>query len=870
MDAERWRRIDHLFAAALDLPDGERGAFLAAQCPEEGEDAEVRAAVERLLAADERAGTFLATSTLPPSAQEDDPAGRRLGPYTLGRCLGWGGMGAVYLATRDDGAYERQVAVKLLRWGLPDGDLRHRFLAERQILARLEHPHIARLYDAGMTEDGQPYLVMEYVEGLPLDEYCDAHYLSLEARIELFRRVCSAVQHAHRNLLVHRDLKPANVLVTAAGEPKLLDFGIAKQLSEAGLETRTGLRLMTPRYASPEQVQGEAVTTASDVYSLGVLLYELLAGRSPYPAADSRPSLERAVVEEIPGKPSDAAARAGAEEAAAVARARSCRPGELRRRLQGDLDNIVLMALRKEPERRYGSAAELEQDLERFLAQRPVRARRDSFGYRAGLFIRRHRWAVTVGATAALVIASLVAGLVAQSVRAARERDKAREALAFLVDVFKQSDPYKTGGERVTPQQILAEGATRVSRELQGQPEVQAALMNAIGEVYLGLGVPDKAEPLLAKALAQRRAVGADLQDIVQTLTNLANTYTDLGRLDEAEGLYQQALSIRRGRKEEAEEAQLLVSLSELEKRRAHLPAAEELCNRALALQRRVLGPRHPAVAGTLRYKALIRLDTGDHTGAEDLLREAISIQRVALEANHPDLVASINDLALSLHYQGQLADAEVLYKESLSLFRARFGDANPKVADLFNNIGSIAYSLRRTEEAARYHEAALAIRRKIYGERHMDVAQSLMQLGRARFQADRLDEAESLLRHSLEIITSLQGADHPLTAYPLVDLGQVAIERRRWKEAEGFYGRALEIRLKALPKGHFETERVRAQLGESLVRQGRYAEAEPLLRTALAALLQQLPPGDKRVLDTRARVMDLYQSWGKKVPEGL
>ena len=708
VDAERWRRVDELFAAALDCPPDAREGFLAAAC---GEDAALRVKIERLLAADARAEEFLDPGPLQPG--EDDAEGRRLGPYTLLHRLGEGGMGAVYLATRDDGAYSRRVAVKLLRWSFADGDLRHRFLAERQILARLEHPHIARLYDGGTTDDGQPYLVLEHVEGAPLDVYCDTHQLTVEARLALFRKVCAAVQHAHRNLLVHRDLKPANVLVTAEGEPKLLDFGIAKQLAtglETDAETRTGLRVMTPGYASPEQVRAEAVTTASDVYSLGVLLYELLSGRSPYRASAETPfALERAVLEEIPEKPSDAAARGGEAENAAIAQARGSRPAELRRRLRGDLDNIVLMALRKEPARRYGSAAELEGDLDRFLTQRPVTARRDSLGYRAGLFIRRHRWAVAAGVLAALVTAGLLAGLVAQSVRAAREGDKARRALAFLVDVFKQSDPYQTGGERVTPQQILDQGAARVERELEDQPEVQAALMDAIGQVYLGLGLPGRAEPLLEAALARRRAAGADPLEEAASVQSLADLHRYRDALPRAAALYEEALEIERrvladddpavahtlvllarvraamerpaaaealfrqaleshrarGRAGDAEAARVLVDLALLEQRRVRFASAEALCTEALALQRRSLGPGHPDLAGTLRVLADVHRETGDHVGAEKLLREALAIQQAALEEGHPERVAVVDDLAVTLFYQGRLDEAYALHQES-------------------------------------------------------------------------------------------------------------------------------------------------------------------------------------------------------------
>jgi serine/threonine-protein kinase len=491
-DAERWAEVDRLFAAALERPAAERDRFLEIACP-----AELRPAVSRLLAADAASGGFLerpVARLLGETASEAPAPGRRLGPYRLLREIGTGGMGTVYLAVRDDAQYERQVAVKVLRAGLADPAARHRFLAERQILARLEHPAIARLYDGGTTADGRPYLVMEWIDGLPLTGYCDQNRLSIEARLSLFLQVAAAVQHAHQNLLVHRDLKPGNILVTAEGEPRLIDFGIAKQLAPEGGDgnlTRTGLRLLTPSYASPEQVRGEAITTASDVYSLGVLLYELLAGRSPYRVEPGLlHEVERAICEEEPERPSQALLRspAAGPTAEAIAAARGMRPAALRRRLAGDLDNVVLMALRKEPGRRYGSAAQLAADLERHLGDLPVLARPDTLAYRGRKFVQRHRAAVAAAGLSLLVLAGFVVSLAAQGRRLARERDKARYALSFLVDVFEDADPHKTAGAALTAREILARGAARAAGELSRPPEVQAAALDAIGQLGLGLG----------------------------------------------------------------------------------------------------------------------------------------------------------------------------------------------------------------------------------------------------------------------------------------------------------------------------------------------------------------------------------------------
>src|SRR6185295_13117200 len=553
MDSERWHEVDRLFADALDRPPAERPAYLDEAC---GGDAVLRREVERLLAADQAGSRFLVSSPgellrLVLDRQEE---GGSLGPYRLLRKIGSGGMGTVYLARREDEHYQRDVAVKVLRSGLATTEAFHRFLAERQILANLEHPNIARLYDGGSTDDGRPYLVMELVEGVPVDQYCDQHRLTVDQRLALFQKICAAVQYAHQNLLVHRDLKPANILITPEGEPKLLDFGIAKRLApqpgSSLQETRTGLRMLTPSHASPEQVRGEAITTASDVYSLGVILFELLAGRGPYQiSAELQYEIERATCEQEPDRPSAALLRPGSPSAEETALARKTRPQALARRLRGDLDNIVLTALRKEPRRRYGSASQLAEDLERHLQNLPVTARPDTLRYRTRKFVRRHRTAVAATVAVILLVAGAVASLAAQGRVLAQERDKARYALSFLVDTFKQADPYHTQGERLTAREILDQGADRISRELAGQPDVQAAVMDAIGEVDLGLGRYDKAEPLLKRSLALRwQVLGTTSLEVAESLEHLAALRNERSDQAGAESHLREALAIRRRR----------------------------------------------------------------------------------------------------------------------------------------------------------------------------------------------------------------------------------------------------------------------------------------------------------------------------------
>ena len=456
MAADRWRRIESLFDEAAALPAGERAAFLSSAC---GEDLDLKGEVESLLAADEQAAEFLQRPAVVSAAAPPSPlsslVGRRVGHYEVEGRIGEGGMSTVYLAVRADDAYQQKVALKVLGYGADRSDLSARFRAERQILASLDHPGIARLLDGGSTEDGRPYLVMEYIQGVPLDKYCDQHRLGLEARVDLVRQVCAAVQYAHQNLVVHRDIKPSNILVTADGVPRLLDFGIAKLLEGTELPgtieaTMTGQRLMTPQYASPEQVEGGAITTATDVYSLGVLLYVLLTGHLPYRLqGTSSDALQRAVVEQDPERPSTAVGRGeGSPEA------RGLRPQQLRRKLRGDLDNIVMVALRKEPSRRYASVALLSEDLRRYREHLPVAAQPDTLAYRMRKFVGRHKAGVGAVAVGLAMILGLTAMMTVQAVRLTRQRDEIRAGATrpwlthFLEQVFGGPIPAKPAGRR--------------------------------------------------------------------------------------------------------------------------------------------------------------------------------------------------------------------------------------------------------------------------------------------------------------------------------------------------------------------------------------------------------------------------------------
>ncbi|MGA7415587.1 MAG: serine/threonine-protein kinase, partial [Bryobacteraceae bacterium] len=480
--AARWARLDELFYAASEMDAPERAAFIANSC---GDDGVLRAELEALLRASEYTHGFL-QKPLNEAARSvvegTDQTGQLIGRYRVIRELGEGGMGRVYLAVRADEQYQQRVAIKIMHGGLvPSNTMLLRFRTERQILANLQHPNIARLLDGGVTEAGLPYLVMEYVDGIPINKYCEGR--SIEERLRLFRTVCNAVEYAHANLVVHRDIKPLNILVTADGTPKLLDFGIAKLLdpnftgAPAGQRTYATDRLMTPEYASPEQILGEPVTTATDVYALGTLLYELLAGAQPFGAQKLSPlAFARYITEVDPEPPSAAAAR------------NVQIPVTDARRMRGDLDNVVRTAMRKEPARRYASVAQFAADIEAYVEGYPLLASADSWRYRASKFLGRHKRgvAVTAGVVALLIGSTIEMAVLAQ--RARREQAIAQQETQFLASVFSASTPEESQGTTITARDLLDRGAKRIDRELAGQPEVQASMLESIATAYRSIG----------------------------------------------------------------------------------------------------------------------------------------------------------------------------------------------------------------------------------------------------------------------------------------------------------------------------------------------------------------------------------------------
>jgi hypothetical protein len=795
--------LERLFAAALEAGPEERRRLLAAAPPE------LAAEVEQLLLADAGAGDLQelvahAAAELAgggPAARAAAVAGQRLGPFEILRELGRGGMSTVYLARRPPGQLPREVALKVVRQGLASPMLERRLLAETRILAGLVHPHIARLLDSGRTEDGSPYFVMEAIDGLPIDAYCDRQRLGVEARLRLFLATCRAVDHAHRNLVVHRDLKPSNVLVDADGQVKLLDFGIAKLLGD-GEEidlTRSSLRLGTPGYASPEQILGQAITTASDVYSLGVLLYRLLTGARPYRFGTSAPlrEIEAAIVGEKPPPASVAAAKA----AAATAAERGEKPESLARRLRGDLDTILAMALRKEPERRYLSAAQLAEDVERHLEGHPVRARKDTFFYRAGKFAGRHRWGVAAAAAALLVSLFFVAALWRQEERTARERDRAEKVSDLLVSLFEVAEPAPQRAGALTARELLDRGRAELSR-LDDQPESQLVLRATLADLYEKLGLFAEARELLGQNLElQERTLGRRHAAVAETLYRL-------GRSTARAGDYR---------------------------------AAEPLFRESLELRRQLLGEEHESVAVGLNSLALVLHEQGKLDEAEPLYRQAIERSQQVLGAAAAQTVKTKANLALMLLDRGDYPGAEKLAAEALAGWRALPGEEG-MVAEVLDALGQTRLAQGKTEAAAASQREGLELRLSVYGEDHPFTARSRAHLGDALREKDPA-AAEKLIEKARDQRKALLGEENAELAESLAI--EAALRQRQGREAEAaeLYRKSIETYGKTLAPDHPLVLRPIAELGLLEARRGDCEKAMPRLEAALA----KLPATDRR-----------------------
>jgi serine/threonine-protein kinase len=851
-------RADALLCDALDRPEAEREAFVRAAC---AGDTALKSHVLTLLRAAASGSAGLAPGGALAGPFGHGLLGRldggdvRMGPFRIAREIGRGGMGVVYLAERVEGGFAQQVALKIAAPGTEAEAVARRFERERRMVAALDHPNIARLVDGGRTEDGRPYFAMEFVDGERIDRFCDGARLGIEERLRLVRTVAAAVQHAHAKLVVHRDIKPGNVLISRNGAAKLLDFGIAKPIgpeTDGGDEplTRTGVRPMTPEYASPEQVRGEPVTTASDVYQIGLLLYELLTGvRAQALDGASATEAERIVCRDDPPPPSAAARglRPRGTHPEARARARGTTPAALSRRLAGDLDAIVLKAIRKEPEQRYPTPHDLIEDLDRFLTSQPVRARRGTSMYLARKFVQRHRAAtVFVAVIVALVAgfgasmgvlygrasANLVRARAAES-SAAWEAETAQQVSDFLVRLFAVSDPGESRGNTVTARELLDQAAHKIDRELATRPELQARMLEVIGGVYTSLGLFGQAEPLLERALEiRRRVLGDEHRDTLASISDMGELLSREGKLGEAERYQREALEERR-RTLGGDDQDTLTSINNmgtLFRDQGKLDEAEPYLREALEGRRRVLGNDHTDTMTSISNLSSLLRDRGKLEEAEPYHREALEGYRRVLGNDHPDTLIAINNMGLLLRTRGKLDEAEPYYREALEGQRRVLGSDHPSTLNSMHNMGVLLRHQSKLDEAEPYLREALAGCRRVLGSDHSLTLTSIKNVGDLLRRQGKLEEAEPYLREALEGARRVLGDDHPITLASMDATAKLYINQRQYEKAEAL----LEEVLDALGPKHSDTAKTIGSLGTVAALRGDRRRALEFLRQAV------------------------------------
>ena len=866
-----WADLGEVFQQVYDLPAEERKACLDALCRD---DDALRGEVESLLRAHDLAEHFTRAGrgdiTVGPlaSAFSSLQPSRQFGPYTLLRQLGQGGMGTVYLAARADDEFDQLVAIKTLKNLGPEGY--ERFRAERQVHANLEHPGIARLYGGGTSEHGVPYILMEYVDGgKPIDEYCDQAKLGALARLDLFRAVCDAVAFAHRNLVVHRDLKPSNILVKPGGDAKLLDFGISKQLpagEEADFDpTADGPGPLTPAYASPEQLLGEAITTASDVFSLGVLLFKLLAGRSPF-SRSLQERLQQLGADE--GPPSlERCARLWADQPAAIAFA------SLDRGRRQDLAAIAAKALQRWPGERYGSVELLAADLKSCREGRPVVARRPTTTYRLSRWLRRN-WLVAgiTGVFMLFLLASAIA-LASQNSQVLRERDRVREEarksermLGLLLDMLEGSDPAKAQGADISVRDVLRTAEPRIDRELADQPKARAALLESLGKVFLNLGSLEDAERVLGRARELwQDTTWPDSPEGAATLDLLAAAARQRGAFPAALELLEEAraLRVRAHGEGSAEEAASLGQIADIQLLTNRLDEAERNARRALEIfETEGDSTRNEAKIGTLFTLGELVYRKGGREPSLPTFERALAEARVTLGAEHPTTLALLGKLAdLKAEHPADFVLAERYIREKIAaLGRLHDGRDHADMAVSLDALAGILGRRKKLDEARQAFEESIRMRRRLMGEKSPFLAVTLGNFGWFHlFRRGDPFTAEPILRQALAMAEEFFPPQATLLTYPLIGIGRCRVLAGDPAGGEPFLRRALEIRRAAKTPSAAEIARVEIFLGESLAAQGRCLEAAPLLENARAVLEPRGAPDDLE------RMKEPWRTWETK-----
>lgn len=856
MDSHRWEQIQALFHAAAALPASRREDFLRAKC---GDDKALISEVLAMIAQDEHGSSILDGDVAHVAHRilsENDRLSflfKEFGPYHTTKVLGEGGMGVVYLAERKD--LGSLVAIKVLRdaWLSP---ARHeRFVSEQRTLAQLNHPGIARLYDADTLTDGTPWFVMEYVEGMSLTEYCGKNQCSATETLLLFRAVCEAVQYAHSHAVIHRDLKPSNIFVKSDGSVRLLDFGIAKQLESLDMpvdQTMTGLRLMTPAYAAPERIRGERVGIQTDVYSLGVILYELLAGQLPFELANLTPGEAATILtEHEPGRPSAAAKRHARHSSS------NWRLCNLNKAEWADLDVLCLTAMHKDPRRRYRSVEALIRDIDHYLKGEPLESRPDSLRYRVGKFVTRNRRPVLATA----IVTAMIVGLVAFfTFRITKARDAALAEAArteriqeFMMDLFQGGDESTGPSDQLRVITLVDRGAEE-AQVLNNDPKIQSELYETLGEIYEQLGKYDRSDSLLHSALEERKKVfGAESPEVAESLVAIGLLRSDQGKFDEAEQLVQQGLDI--GRKvlpaDHPAIAKYISSLGTILENRGNYPQAITLLKEAVKMQSEE-DPDSSALSSSLTELANSNFYAGHYDVSDALNRQVLAMDRKLYGDRHPNVAQDLINLAAIQLEHGDYKQAEDYDRQALDIIQSFYGPDHPETASTLTVLGRVLVTEGKGKDAEKMLKKALAVEQKVYGNMHPRVASTLDELGKIAWQEGKLDEATAYFTQMLKIYRAAYSGKHYYIGVALSNLAGVYATKKNYTKAEQLFHQALHMYAETLPANHLYTGIAHIKLGRILVEDHHYVAAKIETMAGYDILRKQAKPAARWIQDAQ------------------
>ncbi|HKI45845.1 MAG TPA: serine/threonine-protein kinase [Balneolales bacterium] len=882
MKKEDWQRIETILNTVLTLPDQEWDAYLQKTC---GDDDLIREVKSILWGIEESEKThFLERasadhqelidelSELNRSCYEDHYIGKIIGHYRIVEKAGSGGMGEVYRAERNDGQFHQFVAIKVLKQGYHSEEIIHRFRIEQQILANLHHPNIAQLYDAGLTDEGISYLIMEFVDGIPIDEYANQHLLSVKERLGLLIKVCNAVQYAHTNLVIHRDLKAQNILVNSEHQIKILDFGVAKLIDPASteitlIETQPGQRLWTPHYASPEQIREGVVSTTNDVYSLGILMHKLLTDTYPFDLSGKNLlEIENIIVNQEPTTASESLGKSGHPQLVSVARGVTTQ--DLKKELKGDLDSIIAKALRKEPDARYESARQLAEDLDRYLHNLPVLSRKGNLQYRSRKFIRRHAVPVISAFLMLLTIVTLITyytiQITGQRNKALVEAHRARLVTNFMVNIFNDADPYDQHKKNLTAREILDQGTKRIQKSI-ADPDIKATMLSALGNIYTDLGMYDKATPLLHEAM--------DIREHLKSSDNmvLARSYFDWANVSELSDNYTVAIDyfaraslIYHQTHNDSLYAKDILELAWVDYLTADYRIADSLATTALHIDRKIYGNNSKEVAQCDQYLAWVNNGEGNYGSADSLFRKALSLRQLLYKGNHPLIAQTLGALARNLYDAQHYDSAEVYGEKALAMSKRLFGKKHPQIAILLHGLGLIELAKHKYKKSQQYILESLNMRRAIFGDNDPQTIVSLSDLAHIYYSDKQYTKAADIFKKVTDENTKALGPDHPEVALALNNTAMCLWKAGKKHEAVSYFRKSIAVASKTYQPAHPRMVYFRKNLADLYQDLDNYQKSETLHLENFRILQDSLGLRNKRTQIVLQRLTKFYKDWGK------